>query len=116
MQPSSTTQGPLPLISPEEGTYETYSNVVDADWSLTDVTIRFMQIVYEQKNEGSTTQNRELAILEKASITIPWLTAKKGVLMLTDLIRSYEAVNGEIKDIVLAPHPAPPSPVTKSES
>lgn len=104
MQPDSKNQA-LPLISPEEGIFETYSNVVNADWSLTDVTIRFMQIAYEQKDEGSTTQNRDLVFLEKANVTMPWLTAKKAALMLADLVRAYESANGEIKEPVLAPHP-----------
>lgn len=108
MQPTNQENTPLPLISPEQGIFETYSNQLDADWTLTDVTIRFMQLTFEQRETESNTQNREMVILEKANVTLPWWLAKKGASMLTDLIRSYEAVNGEIKEPVLAPRPSAP--------
>src|SRR5579862_2265178 len=93
----------LPLEEPENGIFETYANVVDVDWSLTDVTLRFMQITYVPKDEEATTQNRELIILEKANITIPWWHAKVTAGMLADLVKAYEAANGELN------HPTLPS-------
>ena len=92
----------LPLEHPEEGIYETYANAVDADWTLTDVTLRFMQLVYTPKDEGATVSNREMIILEKANITIPWWTAKIGAQTLARLVEAYEAVNGELKKPELA--------------
>ena len=45
------------LIRPEEGVFETYSNFVDAVWTLFDVTFRFAQIVPAppESTTGTTT-------------------------------------------------------------
>lgn len=91
----------LPLEASGGGIFETYANVIDADWSLTDVTLRFMQIVYVPKDDGATTKNRELVIVEKANITIPWRSAKVTAILLANLVQSYEAVNGELKQPIL---------------
>ena len=110
-EPKKPVEPELPLEELEGGIFETYANVIDADWSLTDVTLRFMQIVYVPKDDGATTKNRELIILEKANITIPWWSAKVMAGMLTNLVQSYEAVNGELKQPGLPPGPsAPPDP------
>lgn len=96
----------VPLVEPDSGVFETYANLTDADWSLTDVTIRFMQISFIPKEEGATTKNRELAYLEKANITMPWRQVKLLAHMLGDLVSAYESTNGELKDLVLPPHPS----------
>ena len=98
----------IPLVHPEDGLFEAYANTVDADWTLTDVTLRFMQLVHTPKEEGPTNANRELIVLEKANITLPWWTAKIGVQMLGGLIKAYEDVNGEIKKPELARLPQNP--------
>ena len=98
----------LPLDESEGGIFDAYANIVDADWSLTDVTLRFMQLVYSPKEEAATTQNRELMVLEKAKITIPWWHAKVLSGMLAGLVKSYEAVNGELREPILAPRPSTP--------
>ncbi|HTS26180.1 MAG TPA: DUF3467 domain-containing protein [Bryobacteraceae bacterium] len=95
----------LPLEVPEDGIFEAYANIVDADWSLTDVTLRFMLLAYGPREDGSTTKNRELIVLEKANITIPWWHTKVLANMLTNLIQSYEATNGELKEPKLTPRP-----------
>src|SRR5437879_1895558 len=47
----------LPLEQPEAGVFDAYANVVDADWSLTDVTLRFMQSRAEQASAAVAEQN-----------------------------------------------------------
>jgi hypothetical protein len=107
-------QPPLPLEEPASGIFEAYSNAVDADWTLTDVTLRFLQLVHAPKEDGATTSNRELIVLERANITMPWLQAKVLAATLGNLIQSYESVNGELKMPTLAPSPQPPQPQTES--
>jgi hypothetical protein len=104
----------LPLEEPEDGIFETYANVVDADWTLTDVALRFMQLIHVPKEESPTTGNRELVVLEKANITIPWRSAKILATMLNDLVQSYESVNGELRSPILAPRPSGSSAPTKN--
>lgn len=101
-------QRSIPLVEPEQGIFEAYANTVDADWTLTDVTLRFLQLIHLPKEEGATTDNRELTFMEKANITIPWWTAKIGVQMLANLIHAYETVNGEIKKPEIARLPEVP--------
>jgi hypothetical protein len=107
LEPITPIENTTPLEHPEEGLFETYANAVDADWTLTDVTLRFMQLVYTIKEERATVSNRELINLEKANITVPWWTAKVGAQMLLGLVAAYESVNGEIKKPELARLPKP---------
>lgn len=100
----------LPFVEPQDGVYEDFANVFDADWSLTDVTLRFMQLTFLPKDEGATAKNREQSLLHKASITIPWWQAKVIAISLSALVRSYESVNGELKQPELAPIPVPVPP------
>ncbi len=87
----------LQLHEPEEGVFETYSNLVDADWTLTDVTIRFMQLMHVGAEKNPTMHNREGVVLERANVTLPWLQAKHLVHTLGRLVVAYESVNGELK-------------------
>lgn len=108
MQPEQP-MAPLPLYpleEPEGGTLEAYANIVDADWSLTDVTLRFLQLVFVPKENQATATNREMIYLERANITIPWWSTKILAGMLGELVKSDESVNGELKAPVLAPLPA----------
>jgi hypothetical protein len=98
--------GELPLEEPEDGVFETYANVFDADWSLTDVTLRFMQLVFVPKEGAATTKNREMVVLEKANVTIPWWQAKVVASALANLVKSYESVNGELNRPTLTPIPS----------
>lgn len=92
----------LPLLEPETGIYETYANNVDADWTGTDVTIRFMQLVFSAENDRATVNNREMVLVEKADITIPWWTVKVLAEVLNRLVDAHEAANGELKQPILA--------------
>lgn len=105
----------IPLEQPENGIFEAYANAVDADWTLTDVTIRFLQLGHAPNTtEEPTTMNRELTYLEKANITLPWWQAKLLSGILADLVRSYESLNGVLATPKLAARPevkpsSPPS-------
>ncbi len=96
----------FPLVEPEQGIFETYANATEADWTLTDVTLRFLHLMHIPKEEGATNLNRELAFIEKANVTIPWWQAKVLYTMLAGLVASYESANGELKPPVLAARPA----------
>jgi hypothetical protein len=112
-----------PLEEPEGGTLEAYASIVDTDWSLTDVTLRFLQLAFVPKENQTTATNREMILLERANITIPWWSTKILAGMLGELVKSYESVNGELKAPVLAPRPAggqsttqPPSNETEQDA
>jgi hypothetical protein len=96
---------PTPLQEPEEGIFEAYANMVDADWTLTDVTLRFMQMIYIPNDDAPTITNRELVCLERANVTLPWYQIKNLATLLVDLVRSYESVNAELKPLSLPPSP-----------
>jgi hypothetical protein len=95
----------LPLEEPEDGVYETYANMVEADWTLTEVRLRFLHLLHVTSGDKPTNQNREAILLERACISLPWWQAKVMKEMLDGLIRSYESVNGELQKPMLAPRP-----------
>jgi|SRR5271154_354227 len=95
----------LPLEEPHDGVFETYANTVDGDWTLTDVSLRFLQLMHIPSEKNPTNVNREPVFIERANITIPWWQAKVLWIMLGNLIRSYETVNGELKKPELAQRP-----------
>lgn len=102
------------LVEPQQGIFETYANATDADWTLTDVTLRFLHLMHIPKEDGGATNlNRELAFIEKANITIPWWQAKVLSRMLGGLVESYESANGELKPPMLAARPSQPTPEPK---
>ena len=102
MQTAEPANKELPLLEPETGIYETYANMFDADWTMTDVTLRFMHLIFSAETDRATLNSREMCVLEKANITIPWLTAKTVADVLMKLVVAHEAVNGELKQPVLA--------------
>jgi hypothetical protein len=91
-----------PIVTPENGTFEAYANIINFNWTLTDVRIRFGELV-QQSKEGSagTWMDQETAILERATITVPWHQIKTLVMTLENLLMKYEKLNGEIKEIKL---------------
>lgn len=92
------------LVKPDEGIFQTYSNYIDASWTLFDVTIRFAQIVPLPSEAG----NPKFEAEENARITVAWPEAKFLANILNDLVERFESVNGEIKPTKLAPSPADP--------
>lgn len=85
-------------IQPEEGVCEVYSNFHHVNWTLFDVRVRYGQIIPHPQQQPD---KAVWAVEEYAAVTIPWGQAKALRDMLTEAIRTYEAVNGEIKLPVL---------------
>lgn len=92
-KPQGETAPSFPWIEPEEGICEAYSNFVHLNWTLYDVRIRFGQIV---PNPEQPPEKAFWAIAEWAAVTIPYGQAKALRDMLDEVIRKYEALNGEI--------------------
>jgi len=94
---SSIDLGKIRLEEPEDGVFETYANVVNFNWTLTDVRIRFAQLLQVPDEDRPTWENQHGILLERAAITIPWMQAKIIRNGLDGLIKNYEAINGELK-------------------
>lgn len=90
----------IPLVRPDDGIFETYSNFVDAVWTLFDVTIRFAQITPAPPSSG-----RPFDAVESAAVTVAWPEAKILRNILVDLVNRFEETNGEIKPLKLPPSP-----------
>ena len=94
--------GAVPLVEPEDGVYEAYSNVVNMNWTLYDVRLRFAELIQVPDDEAPTWTNQHGVLLERAAVTIPWHQAKILRDMLDGLIKNYEEVNGELRSVKLA--------------
>lgn len=92
-----------PLEQPEDGVIAEYSNVVNLDWTLHDVRIRFAQLIQVPNDESPTWKNQHGVLDERVIVTMPWPQAKHLRNMLSALVKSYEDLNGEIKPVKL-PH------------
>lgn len=68
-----------------------YANLVNLDWTLYDITMRFGQLKYV-----GDPRLRRLTAEEQASITVAWAEAKYLRDMLNEVLAKYERVNGEI--------------------
>lgn len=96
----------LPLEPPEDGVAEAYANVVNMNWTLYDVRIRFSALLQVPDDERPTWENQHGILLERAAVTMPWHTAKTLRDLLDGLIKNYEEINGELKPIKLPARPA----------
>ena len=96
----------IPLEEPEGGVFEAYSNVVNMNWTLTDVRLRFSELIQVPDDDRPTWENQHGILLERASITIPWLQAKALRDMLDGILKNYEEINGELKPPKLPARPA----------
>jgi hypothetical protein len=101
----------LPIQEPEEGIFSVYSNLVNFDWTLFDVRLRFAELIQVPDESNPVWSNQQNVILERAAITIPWHQAKAISSMLAGLVQNYEALNGELKHPQLpnSPQGAPTS-------
>jgi hypothetical protein len=97
--------GKAPLEAPEEGVFYAYGNIVNLNWTLTDVQIRFAELIQVPNDDSPTWENQHAILLERVSVTIPWYQAKVLHNMLTGILRNYEELNGELKQPLLAPAP-----------
>ena len=87
----------VPLEEPEDGVFEAYANLVNMNWTLTDVRLRFAELIQVPDDERPNWGNQHGVILERAAITMPWLQAKALRDMLDGIVKNYEIINGELK-------------------
>ena len=98
--------GELPIEESEAGMTYVYANIINYNWTLTDVRLRFAELVHVTDPDNPTWDHQYKTIMEKVSVTIPWHQAKALRNMLDRLVRGYEAANSEIKTPILS-DPAP---------
>jgi hypothetical protein len=91
----------IPLEEPEDGVFEAYANVVNMNWTLYDIRIRFSELIQVPDEDRPTWENQHGIVLERAAVTIPWHQAKHLRNMLDGVIKNYEEINGELKPIKL---------------
>ena len=89
--------GKVPLEEPEDGVFEAYANVVNMNWTLTDVRMRFAELIQVPDEDRPNWENQHGILLERAAVTIPWYQAKLLRDMLDGVIKNYEEINGELK-------------------
>jgi hypothetical protein len=90
---------------PEGGMFSTYSNIVNFDWTLYDVRLRFGELIHVPNDDNPVWANQTKIVLEKAAINIPWRQAKILRDMLDGVIRNYETINGELGPVKLPAAP-----------
>jgi len=95
----------VPLEQPEDGVFEAYSNIVNLNWTPTDVRVRFAELIQVPDEDRPNWENQHGIMLERAAITIPWYQAKVLRDMLDGLLKNYEEINGELKRTKLPTHP-----------
>lgn len=78
---------------------EIYTNFVNVSWTLFDLRVRLGHLIPAQDGSGFDAE-------ELAGVTFAWPQAKILAKALTEMVASYEAANGEIKEIKM---PADPS-------
>jgi hypothetical protein len=89
---SDSTEAGIPitgLLGSAEATPTVYANTVTMHWTLTDVSLRFGEVVQVLSGD-------EAKIREKVAVIIPWWQAKILRDALQDLVARYEKVNGEL--------------------
>jgi hypothetical protein len=89
------------IEEPEEGVFQTYANVVNMNWTLYDVRLRFGELIQVPDDDRPTWENQHGVILERAAVTIPWHQAKLLRNLLDGVVKNYEEINGELKPIKL---------------
>jgi hypothetical protein len=91
----------LPLESPDEGVFEAYANVVNLNWTLYDLRIRFAELIQVPDDDRPNWENQHGVVLERAAITLPWHQVKSLRDMLDGIVKNYEEINGVLKPIKL---------------
>jgi len=86
--------------------FETYANVVNMNWTLYDLRLRFAELLQVPDDDRPNWENQHGIVMERAAITLPWHQVKTLRDMLDDVIKNYEEINGELKPIKLAAAPA----------
>jgi hypothetical protein len=93
--------GEIPLEEPEGGVFSAYSNVINLDWTLFDLRIRFSELTQVPNDQAPSWNRQHAIVLEHAAVRIPWYQAKHLRDQLDGVIRNYEAINGELKMPIL---------------
>jgi hypothetical protein len=109
--PSSTIDMSIvPIEEPEAGVFMDYANVINLDWSLYDVRIRFGELTQVINDADPSWKNQHTVLREKAAIRVPWHQAKNLCVQLLGVIHNYEELNGELKQIKLPAGATIPAP------
>ena len=103
--PANVDLSKAPLEEPQEGMFLAYSNVVNVDWTLTDIRLRFGELIQVPDDEDRTWPNQHGVILERVAVTMPWHQAKYISQLLAAIIKNYEQINGELKPLKLPAAP-----------
>jgi len=98
------------LVEPEDGIFDAYANVVNMNWTLYDVRLRFAELMQVPNEESPTWKNQHGIVLERVAVTLPWHQAKLLRNLLDGVIKNYEQINGELKPINLPDPPSDPVP------
>lgn len=104
--PGAIDLGKIPLEIPDDGVFEAYSNVVNMNWTLYDVRIRFQELIQVPDDDRPTWENQHGILLERVAVTMSWHQAKVLRDLLCGVIKSYEETNGELKPLKLPDRPA----------
>jgi hypothetical protein len=96
-----------PIEESEDGVFSAYANVVNLDWTLYDVRIRFGELMQVPNDDNPTWKNQHAIVLERAAIRLPWHQAKNLRDVLDGVLRNYEEINGKLAPIKLPNAPAP---------
>jgi hypothetical protein len=92
----------IPWVVSSKGVVEIYTNQVHATWTKDDIRIRLAQIVENPDHPNPGASFRAINE-ERAAVTFSWRAAKILRNQLTQLVESYEKVNGEININVTLP-------------
>ena len=83
------------FVEPRDGVQRIYSNHLNALWTPYDVSIKFSRLT--NITEAIDTSPRKHTYEELALVTVAWTEAKMLALMLSDIVKRYEELNGELK-------------------
>jgi hypothetical protein len=81
-------------VAKAQSAFGTYSNHINIMWNAFDVRLVFGDFTgLPDPNDG------KIHVETKATISVSWPQAKQIAEILADVIRRYEAVNGEVKRV-----------------
>jgi hypothetical protein len=87
----------VPLVEPEGGRADVYSNIVNLNWTAADVRIRFMELLQASSDSEKTIAAQRAILMERAAVTMAWHQAKVLRDLLHTAVSKYEELNGEMR-------------------